>query len=112
MQDRGPEIEERPQRISSAARRSVWGGVGPCEGTQLRGKRKGHQEIGTGEEAAALVVQPAFGLMLVTLRAATITAGVVGEDLLPAVIALIDVASKERRTASGNIPERPFVVWG
>ncbi len=87
-------------------------GVGPCEGTQLRGKRKGHQEIGTGEEAAALVVQPAFGLMLVTLRAATITAGVVGEDLLPAVIALIDVASKERRTASGNIPERPFAVWG
>ena len=47
--------------------------------------------------------------MLVTLRAATITAGVVGEDLLPAVIALIDVASKERRAAGGNIPKGPLL---
>ena len=34
----------------------------------------------------------------------------VGEDFLPAVIALVDVASKERRTTSGNIPERPFPI--
>ena len=33
-----------------------------------------------------------------------------GEDFSLAVIALVDVASKERRTASGNIPERPFAI--
>lgn len=53
------------------------------------------------------MTQPILGLVLVTLRAGTIPAGVVREDFLPAVIALVDVASEERRTARGNIPERP-----
>ena len=34
----------------------------------------------------------------------------IGENFLLAVIALVDVAPKERRTASGNIPERPFAI--
>jgi hypothetical protein len=43
-------------------------------------------------------------LILVTVRAGTISAGVVREDILLAAIALMDVASKERRAAGGNIP--------
>ncbi|HEY7352021.1 MAG TPA: hypothetical protein VH596_04560 [Terriglobales bacterium] len=53
--------------------------------------------------------QPAFGLILVTLGTTAIAAGVVGKHLLLAVIALVDVASKERCTASGNIPKRTFL---
>jgi hypothetical protein len=47
--------------------------------------------------------------MLVTLGTGAIAAGVVGEDLLLAVIALIDMTSKERRTASSNISQSPFL---
>ena len=85
-------------------------GVGPRERTQLSGKRKGHEEIGTRQQAASLRGQPALGLILVTLRTGTIAAGVVGEDFLLTVIALVEVATKERRTASGNILERPFPI--
>jgi hypothetical protein len=58
---------------------------------------------------AALFFNPAFGLILVTLRAGAIPTGVIGEDLLLAVIALMDVASKERCAAGGNIPQSPFL---
>jgi hypothetical protein len=58
---------------------------------------------------AALFFKPAIGLVLVTLRAGAIATGVIPKDVLLAVIALIDVASKERRAAGGNIPERPLL---
>jgi hypothetical protein len=58
---------------------------------------------------AALFFNPAFGLILVTLRTGTISAGVVRVDFLLAVIALMDVASKKRRAAGGNIPQSPLL---
>src|SRR5439155_25320457 len=73
-------------------------------------QRKGHQEIGTRQKAAALLGEPALGLTLMTLRAGAIFAGVIGKDLLLTVIALVDMASKERRAASGNIPKCSFPV--
>src|SRR2546425_12094605 len=78
--------------------------------TQFGGQRKGYQEIGAGQKTAALSSDPALGLILVTLRAGAIFAGVIGKDLLLTVIALVDMASKERRAASGNIPECAFAV--
>lgn len=76
---------------------------------QLCGEREGHQEVGTGQEMAALFFNPAFGLILVTLRTGTIPAGVIRENFLLAVIALMDMASEERRAAGGNIPQSPFL---
>ncbi len=58
---------------------------------------------------AALFFKPAFGLVLVTLRAGTISAGVIRVDFPLAVIALMDVASEERRAAGGNIPQSPVL---
>jgi hypothetical protein len=58
---------------------------------------------------AALLFNPAFGLILVTLRTGTISAGVVRVDFLLAVIALMDMASEERRAAGGNIPQSLFL---
>ncbi len=58
---------------------------------------------------AALFFNPAFGLILVTLRTGTISAGVVRVDFLLAVIALMDMASEERRAAGGNIPQSPLL---
>jgi hypothetical protein len=50
-----------------------------------------------------------FSLILVTLWTGAIAAGVVGKHVLLAVIALIDMTSKERRTASSNISQSPFL---
>lgn len=86
--------------------------MGTSQLTQLRRKSKRHQEIGAWQQAIVLASKPALGLILVTLRAGAIAAGVVGKDFLLAVIALVDVASKEWRTTSGNIPERPFAIRG
>ena len=54
---------------------------------------------------AALFVDPAMGLVLVTLRAGAIAARVIGENLLLAVIALMDVTAKERCAAGGDIAQ-------
>ena len=67
-------------------------------------------EIGTGQKTATLSSEAALRLIVVTLRAGAIFAGVIGKDFLPTVIALVDMASKERRAASGNIPECSFPV--
>jgi hypothetical protein len=56
-----------------------------------------------------LFLKPAIGLVLVTLRAGTIPAGVIREDFPLAAIALVDVASEERRTAGGDVPQSPFL---
>jgi hypothetical protein len=47
-----------------------------------------------------------------TLRAVAIAAGVVGIPQLTAVITLVDVAPKVRRTAGRDISERPGVSRG
>jgi hypothetical protein len=57
----------------------------------------------------SLFFKPAFGLVLVTLRTGAVAAGVIGKHFLRAVIALIDVTSKERRTAGGDIPQSSFL---
>jgi len=78
--------------------------MGSSQLAQLRRQSEGHQEVGTGQEVAALFLDPALGLILVTLRTGTIPAGVIRENFLLAAIALMDVASQERRAAGGNIP--------
>ena len=78
-------------------------GVRAGQWTQLAGQREGDQEIGTREEVAALFFNPAVCLTLVTLRAGAVAAGVIRKDFPLAAIALMDVASKERRAAGGDI---------
>ena len=58
---------------------------------------------------AALFVDPTIGLELVTLRAGAIPARVIREHFLLTVIALMNVASKERRAAGGDIPKSSFL---
>ena len=52
---------------------------------------------------AALFFKPALGLVLVTLRTGAVAAGVVRKNFLLAMIALIDMASKQRRAAGLDI---------
>ena len=80
------------------------------ERTQIIGQREGHQEVGTGEQVSPLFVQPTIRLELVTLRAGAIAAGVIREQLLRTVIALMDVASKERRAAGSDIAQSPYLT--
>ena len=58
---------------------------------------------------AALFFKPALRLVLVTLRTGAVAAGVIGKDFLLAVIALIDMASKQRRAAGLDIAKSPFL---
>src|ERR1019366_2436160 len=73
------------------------------------GKREGDQEVATPQQVAALFLNPAVGLTLVTLRTGTVAAGVIREDFLLAAVALMNMASKEWRAAGGDIPESPFL---
>jgi hypothetical protein len=59
-----------------------------------------------------LLFKPLPGLILVTLRAGAIAAGVVGKDTLAAVIALVDVASKERRPAVLDVVKGALLLPG
>lgn len=52
---------------------------------------------------------PPFGLIVVTLRATAVAAGVVGVPLLTAMVAPINMASKEWRTAVLDIVKRLFL---
>jgi hypothetical protein len=47
--------------------------------------------------------------MVVTLGTGAIAAGVIRKHALLTVIALIDMSSQERRAASGNISQSPFL---
>jgi hypothetical protein len=105
--DRAPASVKHRQPLPSTTHKFSLDESGPR--AQFSGKGKSQKEIAAGQEAAALSLKPAFGLILVTLRTGAIAAGVVRKDLLLTVIALIDMASKERRAASGNIPQSPFL---
>jgi hypothetical protein len=83
--------------------------MGTGQWTQFGRQCEGQQEIGAGQEAAALLLKPAFSLILMTLWTGAIAAGVVGKHVLLTVIALIDMSPKERRATSGNIPQSPFL---
>ena len=56
-----------------------------------------------------MFVDPTIGLELVTLRTGAIAAGVIPGHLLLTVIALMDVTSKVRRAAGGDIAQSPFL---
>jgi hypothetical protein len=84
-------------------------GMGASEWAQTGGQRESHQKVGAAWEAGALFVDPALSLRLVTLRAGAVAAGVVGKDFLLAMIALVDMASQQRRPAGGDIPQSPFL---
>jgi hypothetical protein len=76
---------------------------------QFSGERERDQKVGTRQQMAALFLNPAIRLTLVTLRAGAVAAGMIREHFLLAVIALMDMASKERRAAGGNIPQSPLL---
>ena len=84
-------------------------GMRPSQGTQLGWQREGDQVIRAREQSLTLLADPAFGLIAVTLRATAVAAGVIRIDLLRAVVALVDMASKERRAAVSNIAKGLFL---
>ena len=83
--------------------------MGSCEWAELGGQSEGHQKVGTRRKAAALLFNPAFRLCLGTLRTGAVAAGVIREDFLLAMTALVDVASQLRCPARGDIPQSPFL---
>src|SRR5262245_22923397 len=83
--------------------------MGPCEESQFGGQGEGHQEVRTRREAAALFVDPALGLRLMTLRTGAVAARVIGKDFLLAMSALVVMASQQRRPAGGDIPQGSFL---
>jgi len=83
--------------------------VGARQRPQFSGQGKGHQEIAARQQTGALLLDPALGLVAVTLRTMAIPAGMVGVDLPPAAIALLQMASEVRRTARFDISQGPHL---
>jgi hypothetical protein len=76
---------------------------------KLSGNGEGEQVIAARQESGLLLGDPALSLVLVTLWAAAIAAGVIGVDLPVAVVALVKMASKERRSAVRDIGQSLFL---
>src|SRR5438876_8498129 len=83
--------------------------VGLGQRPQSSGKRERDQVIGAREQSLTLLSEPSLGLIVVTLRTTAVATGVIAIPLLRALVALIDVASKERRTAVFDIAKRFFL---
>jgi hypothetical protein len=73
---------------------------------QLLWQRKGKQIVPTWQQTGTLLIDPALGLLAVTLGTAAITTGVIDVDLAPAVITQIDMASEVRRPARLDVIHR------
>jgi hypothetical protein len=58
--------------------------MGAGQWTQFCREREGKQEVVAGQEAAALLVKPAFGLILVTLGTGAIAAGAIAAGAIAA----------------------------
>jgi hypothetical protein len=52
-----------------------------------------------------LLSEPAFGLVVVTLRTTAVAAGVIGIDFPAAMVALMNMASEKRRATVLDIPQ-------
>ena len=75
-------------------------------------QREGNQIVPARQQTGALLFDPALGLFPVTLGAAAIAAGMIDVDLAPAVITLIDMASKVRRPTRLDVVEGQGVTVG
>jgi len=80
--------------------------MGSREGMQLRRDREGQQIVSARQKIGALSGDPPIGLILMTLRATAIAARVIGIHFPVAVVALVKVASKERRSTVLDIGQR------
>ena len=83
--------------------------MGAGQRAQFAGQGNGQQEVPARQQAGALLLEPALGLVAVTLGAMAIAAGVIHKDLLSAAIALFDMASEVRRAARFDIPHSPLL---
>ena len=83
--------------------------VRACEGTKLSGEREGDQEVGAGQEAAALPVEPSPGLIGVALWTMPVAARVVTVASDVAVVARAEMSPEGRRSARLDVPHgRPM----
>jgi hypothetical protein len=86
--------------------------MGPGDAMKFARQGKRQQVVGAGQETEALFAYPAFGLVLMTLRAAAIAAGMIRVAFPVAVIALMKMASKERRSTVCDIGQGPLLSPG
>lgn len=84
-------------------------GMSASNRMQFSGECEGQQVVITGRQSGPLAGNPAIRLILVTLRATAVAAGVIGVHLSAAVAALMDMASKERRSTVRDIGQGPLV---
>jgi hypothetical protein len=80
------------------------------EGAQLGGQGEGHQIIRAGQQAAALLLQPALGLLAVVLGAVPIAAGVIAKVERAAMLAAIDLSTQRCGAALQDGLEIPLLA--
>ena len=73
---------------------------------QLGRQREGQQEVGARQQPRALPVEPALGLLAVTLGAVPVTTGVVAVLAGAAVITRLDVPAEAGGAAGHDVAQR------
>src|SRR5207245_9409384 len=79
------------------------------EGPQFGRQREGQQEVGAREQTGALPLQPALGLLPVTLRAVPVATGVVTVLARAAVITRLDMPTEGHRATGHDVGQGPAV---
>jgi hypothetical protein len=86
--------------------------VAACQRPELIRERKGHQEMGDRQQQTLLVCQPLLGLVILTLGAVSILAGVIAVVGLLAWLTVIEVAAKTLRAALLDVVQSPQMRRG
>jgi hypothetical protein len=87
-------------------------GVLQGQGCEDLGQGEHDVEVGDGEEMRLLGLEPPGRLAALALGAVPVSAGVVGDLPLAAVITCLNVATQDARPALGDGPQNPGLVGG
>jgi hypothetical protein len=83
--------------------------VGAGDGAELGGQSDRDQVVAAGGEQVAPALDPALGAVMPAGGAVAVAAGVVGEVVVAAAVALVDVAAEGLGAAGGDVAHRPQV---
>ena len=83
--------------------------IAPDQGTQVSGQSEGGHEVWDGQEQGSLLLDPAVDLVVLTLRAMAVLAGVIPVVVVLALGAAVEMTA-HGLGAAGADPESVFVI--
>ena len=81
--------------------------MAPSQGAQLRWQSESHQEVMSGKQQILLLLQPIIGLLILTLGAVAVLAGVITVAWRLALFTEIELAAETLGAAGFNVLHSP-----